>query len=77
MAIPSLNGVTADSITNAITWEGQNAGIQYNGSQGYLDSAIYLRVYFLLTAETPIDSYSFRLTYADAAGRTRTMARTS
>jgi hypothetical protein len=51
--------------------DGQN-GIKATGMQAFLDSAIYLRVYFNLAEGADIDDYKFVLTYADPEGNTHT-----
>ena len=73
MAVPSLDGVTADLITDrTIVADGGN-GIKATGMQTFLDSAIYLRVYFTLAAGADIDDYKFVLTYAKPDGTVDTM----
>ena len=72
MAVPSLDGVTADLITDrTIVADGGN-GIKATGMQAFLDSAIYLRVYFNLAEGADIEDYKFVLTYADPEGNTHT-----
>ena len=72
MAVPSLDGITADSITQrTAVVDGQN-GIKATSMQAFLDSAIYLRVYFNLDEGASIDNYKFVLTYADPEGNTHT-----
>jgi hypothetical protein len=77
MAVPSLDGVTADRITDStVVVDGQN-GIKATGMQAFLDSAIYLRVYFNLDEGASIDNYKFVLTYADPDGVEGTMELTA
>ena len=73
MTVPSLDGVTADLITDrTIVADGGN-GIKATGMQAFLDSAIYLRVYFSLAEGADIDDYKFVLTYAKPDGTVDTM----
>ena len=66
--IPSLDGITADSITQRTAVEDNKNGIKATGMQAFLDSAIYLRLYFVLDEGAAIDDYKFVLTYATPSG---------
>lgn len=63
IAIPTLDDISADSITQELTKSNTDIGITQTTQQAYLDSAIYHRVYFVLDEGASIDDYSFVMTY--------------
>ena len=73
MEIPSLDGVTADSIRQSTSVVDGKNGLKATGMQAFLDSAIYLRVYFTLDTGASIDDYKFVLAYAKPDGTEDTM----
>ena len=61
--IPSLDEITADSIDAAVQRDSTEIGISISNHQPFLDSAVYLRLYYTLEEGKTLDDYTFELTY--------------
>jgi len=60
--VPNLEGITADTITQALTITGENKGLKYKNQAAVLESAIYLRNKFVLESGYEIDSFAVTVT---------------
>ena len=65
LAVPDITGITSDTVGAVKVIEGANIGITQTTQATFLDSAIYLRMYFVLDEGASIDNYTFALTYTE------------
>ena len=70
--LPSIDGITSESITNTSTYGGDNIGIERSAEGPILDSAISHRITFTLATGHSIEEYSFMLTWIDDYGQEHT-----
>ncbi|MBP3647298.1 MAG: hypothetical protein J6K55_12855, partial [Clostridia bacterium] len=71
--VPDLSAVTADDIAQKNVIEGSAIGLNVYGTQTFLDSATYLRVYYKLDAGQSIDNFEFKLVAPTYDGTTNTL----
>ena len=60
---PDLSGVTAETLKHEVTKSEAGIGITQTSQNAFLESSIYLRVFFTPDAGASMDGYTFELTY--------------